>query len=83
MFNAEFEQISPLEHLFNCNFSSATMEDEGEWMTAMEIFNHLQKNTRDKLPVNKINWFGRILRKLEIPRKVTIRGTLYHVVRLE
>lgn len=26
--NSEFEQISPLEHLFHCNFSSATTDEE-------------------------------------------------------
>lgn len=67
--NREFEQISPLEHLFHCNFSSATTDEEGEWLTAMEIFNYLQENTRDKLSVNKINWFGRILHKLNVPKK--------------
>ena len=67
--NSEFEQISPLEHLFHCNFSSATTDEEGEWLTAMEIFNYLQENTRDKLSVNKINWFGRILHKLNVPKK--------------
>ena len=65
--NSEFEQISPLEHLFHCNFSSATNEKEGEWMTAMDIFNYLQENTRDKLSINKINWFGRILRYRKHP----------------
>lgn len=32
-------------------------------------FNYLQENTRDKLSINKINWFGRILRKLNIPKR--------------
>ena len=81
--NSEFEQISPLEHLFHCNFSPATTDEEGEWLTAMEIFNYLQENTRDKLSVNKINWFGRILHKLNVPKRASIRGTLYHVVKLE
>ena len=58
-------------------------DEEGEWLTAMEIFNYLQENTRDKLSVNKINWFGRILHKLNVPKKASIRGTLYHVVKLE
>ena len=80
--NQEFEQISPLEHLFNCHFSSSPDEKEGEWMTAMEIFNYLQEHTRDKLSINKINWFGRILRKLNIPKRASGRGTLYHVVKL-
>ena len=81
--NSKFEQISPLEHLFNCNFFSATADKEGEWLTAMEIFNYLQENTRDKLPINKINWFGHILHKLNVPKRASIRGTLCHVVKLE
>lgn len=46
-------------------------------------FNYLQENTRDKLSINKINWFGRILRKLNIPKKTSTRGTLYHVTKLK
>ena len=49
----------------------------------MDIFNYLQENTRDKLSINKINWFGRILRKLNIPKKTSTRGTLYHVTKLK
>ena len=33
--------------------------------------------------INKINWFGRILRKLNIPKKTSTRGTLYHVTKLK
>jgi len=65
------------------SFSSATIEKKAEWLTAMEIFNYLQKHTREKLSINKINWFGRILRKLDIPQKASSKGTLYHVVKLE
>ena len=50
---------------------------------AYDIFNYLQENTRDKLSINKINWFGRILRKLNIPKKTSTRGTLYHVTKLK
>ena len=32
--------------------------------------------------LNKINRFGRILRKLNIPKRASGRGTLYHVVKL-
>ena len=81
--NSEFEQISPLEQLYQCCFSSASSDKEGEWLTAMEIFNILQEQTRDKLPINKVAYFGRILRKLDTPWKNTNRGTLYHVVRLK
>ena len=81
--NSEFEQITPLEQLYQCCFSSSVGEEGDEWMTAMEIFNYIQTKTRDKLPINKIAYFGRILKKLDVPCKKSNRGTLYHVVKLE
>lgn len=81
--NSEFEQISPLEQLYLCCFSSSEPEEEGEWMTAMEIFNYLQSQTRDKMSLSKIGRFGRILRKLNVPWKSSKRETLYHVVKLK
>ena len=80
--NRDFEQISPLEQLFHCYFRVAEEEREGEWLTAMEIFNYLQQKTRDKLSVSKIGHFGRSLKKLDIPCKKSNRGTVYHLVRL-
>lgn len=81
--NQEFEQISPLEELYRCCFSSAEKEDEGEWITPMEMFTYMQTKTRDKLVISKIGAFGRILRKLDVPWKRAKRGTVYHVVRLK
>ncbi|MCD7925719.1 MAG: DUF3874 domain-containing protein, partial [Bacteroides sp.] len=80
--NRDFEQLTPLEQLYHCYFSSAEDNGEGEWLTVMEIFNYLQTKTRDKLSVSKISPFGRVLRKLEVPCKKSKRGTLYHVVKL-
>jgi len=80
--NRDFEQVSPLEQLFHCYFRVTEEEREGEWLTAMEIFNYLQQKTRDKLSVSKIGHFGRSLKKLDIPCKKTNRGTVYHLVRL-
>lgn len=81
--NQEFEQISPLEELYCCCFSSAEKEDEGEWITPMEMFTYMQTKTRDKLVISKLGAFGRILRKLDVPWKRAKRGTVYHVVRLK
>lgn len=81
--NQEFEQISPLEELYRCCFSSAEKEDEGEWITPMEMFTYMQTKTRDKLVISKIGAFGRILRNLDVPWKRAKRGTVYHVVRLK
>lgn len=80
--NRDFELISPLEQLYHCYFSSAENDEEGEWLTVMEIFNYLQTKTRDRLSVSKLSPFGRTLQKLEVPYKKSKRGTLYHVVKL-
>ena len=48
-YNREFERVDPLEELFLCHFHGAEESEEGEWLTAMQIFNDLQQKTRDKL----------------------------------
>lgn len=83
--NREFEQTSPLEQLFHCHFLPAESEEEegGEWLTAMQIMNYLQTKTKDKLAINKVAQFGRTLQKLKIPCRKSMKGTLYHLKRLE
>ena len=81
-YNREFERVDPLEELFLCHFRGAEESEEGEWLTAMQIFNDLQQHTRDKLAINRIAAFGRTLRKLDIPNRKSKRGTLYHLTRI-
>ena len=81
--NREFEQVSPLEQLFHCYFSPVAEEEDGEWLTSMQILSYLQTKTRDKLAINKVAQFGRTLQKLNIPCRKSYRGTLYHLVRME
>ena len=81
--NREFEQISPLEQLFHCYLSPVAEEEDGEWLTSMQILSYLQTKTRDKLAVNKVSQFGRTLQKLDIPCRKSYRGTLYHLVKIE
>lgn len=82
--NREFERTDLLEQLFQTHFRTAAEEEpNAEWMTAVEIFNTLQKKTRDVLPVNRLALFGRTLRKLNVPNRKSNRGTLYHLVRVE
>ena len=81
--NREFEQASPLEQLFHCYFRPAEEEEEGEWMTSMQILNYLQTKTRDKLAINKVAVFGRALQKLIIPCRKSVKGTLYHLLKIE
>lgn len=81
--NREFEQISPLEQLFHCYFRSVEEEEgEGEWLTAMQIMNYLQTKTKDKLAISKVSQFGRVLQKLKIPCKKSMKGTVYHLDKL-
>ena len=78
--NQEFEQPTPLEQLFLCHFRAAQEEEEGAWMTPMEIISFLQKRTKDRLSINKVAHFGRALRKLGISSRRRNRGTEYHVI---
>ena len=81
--NREFEQPTPLEQLFLCHFHPAENEEEGDWMTPMEILSFLQTNTKDRLSINKVALFGRALHKLGISSRRKTRGTEYHVVKKE
>jgi predicted P-loop ATPase len=78
--NEEFRQVSPLEHLFLSRFSIASLEEEdGEWMMAMDVFNHLQAGTREKLPIGKLAHLGRLLKKWNVPNKRWGKGSLYYL----
>ena len=81
--NEEFRQVSPLEHLFLSRFSLASLEGgDGEWMMAMDIFNHLQAGTREKLPIGKLTHLGRMLKKWNVPNKRWGKGSLYYLKKL-
>lgn len=82
--NQEFEQINPLEQLFQSHFRAAEEDEtEGKWLMPMQILSILQTKTKDRLSINKVAAFGRILRKLNIPNKKANVGTLYYVVEIE
>lgn len=81
--NREFEQPTLLEQLFLCHFHPAENEEEGDWMTPMEILSFLQTKTKDRLSINKVALFGRALHKLGISSRRKTRGTEYHVVKKE
>ena len=78
--NEEFRQISPLEHLLLSCFSIASPEvGDGEWLMTMEVFNCLQKGTKEKLPIGKLTHLGRLLKKWNVPNKRTEKGSLYYL----
>ena len=81
--NEEFRQVTPLEHLLQSRFSVASPENEdGEWLMTLEIFNTLQEGIREKLPIGKLNHIGRLLKKWDVPKKRTGKGSLYYLKKL-
>lgn len=80
--NREFEQNTPEEQLFYRNFRAAEPKEEGEWLSAVEIMQDIQRNTAIPMSIKRANAFGRILRKLEIPAKRMRNGTFYHIIRV-
>lgn len=78
--NEEFRQVSPLEHLYQSCFSIASSEEgDGEWPMTMDIFNTLQEGIREKLPIGKLNYLGRLLKKWNVPNKRLGKGSLYYL----
>lgn len=80
--NCEFEQVPLEEQLFHRHFRAAETEEEGEWMSPIEILEYLQKNSSIPLSIKKMYTFGRILQKNKIPSRHTRKGTVYRVVKL-
>lgn len=81
--NREFEQVSPLEQLFYCHFRAPQEGEEGEYLSPMQILEHLYAQTNiNKLKNSNISVFGRVLKKCGLETKRTNKGILYHVVKL-
>ena len=78
--NHDFEQIPPEEQLFYHYFRVAGNDEEGEWLSSAEILNSLRRYSAIPLSTKRVNVFGRILQKHEVPSRRTRFGTLYHVV---
>ena len=78
--NEEFRQVSPLEELFFNRFMIASPEEgDGEWLMTMEIFNHLQAGTRDKLTLGKAVQLGRMLKTWNVASKRLGKGNVYYL----
>ena len=81
--NEDFRQVSPLEHLLMGCFTTASPEaEDGEWLMAMDVFNHLQSKTKEKLALGKLTHLGRLLKKWNVPNKRWGKGSLYYLKRL-
>ena len=74
-------QLRPLyEDLFYRYYRLATHADEGEKMSAGELYLSLRKKSGMKLPQSKISYVGRFLRKAVELIYNSKRGMLYLVV---
>ena len=81
--NEDFRQVSPLEHLLMSCFTTASPEaEDGEWLMAMDVFNHLQRKTKEKLALGKLTHLGRLLKKWNVPNKRWGKGSLYYLKKL-
>ena len=81
--NEDFRQVSPLEHLLMSCFTTASPEaEDGEWLMAMDVFNHLQSKTKEKLALGKLTHLGRLLKKWNVPNKRWGKGSLYYLKKL-
>ncbi|MBP1615914.1 MAG: hypothetical protein H6Q13_3362 [Bacteroidetes bacterium] len=81
--NEEFQEISPIEQLFHQYFRSVAKGEEGEWLLAVGILEHIQQRSRMRFTTGKIVHFGRLLSKLGIPSRRSNGGTLYYVFKRE
>lgn len=77
--NEEFRHRPIAEQLFHSYFRAGTEEEPGQWLLAVEILQILCKKSGLPISEQKAISFGRILKKQEIPRRVTMKGTRYHV----
>ena len=78
--NEEFQQCPLYEDLFFRFFRPAVNREEGTRMSAGEIYEVLQKQSRTKLPSGQIPHFGRFLKKVNMITFNSNRGKLYLVV---
>ncbi len=80
--NQEFELQTPVEQLFQRYFRAVGEGENGQWLMAVEILEHIQKKSGMKLTATKIVHFGRILNKLKIPVKRLSSNRFYHLIEL-
>ena len=59
--NCQFEVELPIDQYFRLNFELTEDENEGEYLTAAEIFDFLKKQIGSSLKVNSLMGFGRKL----------------------
>lgn len=77
--NKEFDQKQPEEELLLRYFAVPDENGPFEWLTLVDIYRHIQKQSGTKLGVKRMNYFGRFLRKYGFERKRLSAGRIYKV----
>ena len=78
--NCQFEVELPIDQYFRLNFELTEDENEGEYLTAAEIFDFLKKQIGSSLKVNSLMGFGRKLANMgNLKHKRFKDGTKYLV----
>ena len=78
--NCQFEVEMPIDQYFRLYFEPTEDEQEGEYLSAAEIFDFLKKQMGSSLKVNSLMGFGRKLANMsELKHKRFMDGTKYLV----
>ena len=78
--NYQFEVVEPIDQYFQLYFDLVEDEEEGEYLTAAEIFDYLKKQIGSSLKVNSLMGFGRKLANMsELKHKRFADGMKYLV----
>jgi len=81
--NKVFELESPLEQLIYSAFVIPQQDEEGEWMTAVDIMAVLQTLPAfNRKTDNNLYKLGRVLTKLQLKKKRMSMGSVYWIKRL-
>ena len=80
--NRQFQVRSPAEQYFHESFRIPKADEEGEWMTAVAIYDQLRRKAGAGLKVNGLRAFGQVLSNMPgLQRRRMAVGTQYQVVR--
>ncbi len=80
--NQAFQQEPAIEQLFHHYFRAAREGEECELLSPAEIMLRIQQKSGVKMPMSKVTYFGRLLRKDGVLHHRVAKCTLYKVVAL-
>ena len=81
--NKAYYRQSPLEDVFHACFRRPTPEEEGDWLTAAEIFRLMNKRNASALRGISAKQLSFRLTAMGFKPRHTMRGNCYHVVQAE